>query len=78
MGALVTYRYLEYIFYPSGTGVPAKPKNLVAPYTFHEEAVYRGKHMVEVLRYARSQMSDLAAQNPVTGVKESEILKIFS
>jgi hypothetical protein len=73
----VSYRYVQYIFYPSGTAFPLQPYGLGAPYTLLDEALYRAMHMVKVLRYARDQLADLRRRNRLTGQVESEILKIF-
>ena len=73
----MAYKFVQYIFYPSQTQDPAPPYGLPAPYTLQEEARYRAIHMLKVLDYARDFTPELAGRAPVTGVKNSEILKIF-
>jgi hypothetical protein len=73
----MAYQYVRYVYYYSQTGTPYTPVGMVAPYTAPEEARYRATHMVKVLTFARDQLPGLGPQNPIGGLKEADILKVF-
>jgi hypothetical protein len=71
------YQYLRYVYYTSDTTQSFAPMGMKRPFTLREEATYRAEHMVKVLKFARAQIPGLGPQNPVTGLKNSQILTIF-
>jgi hypothetical protein len=71
------YQYLRYVYYTGYTGHALPPVGMTGSPTLREEATRRADRMVGVLNFARQQIPGLGPQNPVSGMKDSEILKIF-